>query len=224
MNKERLLERWLRLRQELDAAHVRLLAVSKYAPDAAVECLLEAGQLDFAESRAQSLRDRARRFPAARWHMIGPLQKNKAKYIARHAAMWHSVEDPDTAMTVAAHVEGRRLPVLVQVNVAGVPHQHGVPPEQAPVLFECLSRIPGLEVRGLMCMAPKEGDARACFRALRILRDRCLHGSLRPPREDESGTNDFELSMGMSGDWRLAVAEGATMVRLGSILFGMEGT
>jgi len=88
-----LLDRWRILRHELDAQGVKLLAVSKYAMDADVALLATAGQQDFAESRAQQLRDRAVRFPDVNWHMIGPLQKNKAKYIARHAFMWHSVED-----------------------------------------------------------------------------------------------------------------------------------
>jgi len=221
VNGQRLLERWRTLCTEFDAAHVRLLAVSKYATDEAVRCLIGAGQMDFGESRPQGLRDRARHFPGARWHMIGPLQKNKARYIGRHAAMWHSVEDMETARAVAGHVRGRRLPVLLQVNVAGVQHQHGVEPTHAPAMFEQLSALPELEVRGLMCMAPRESDARACFRALRILRDQLMRGSLRPPHDMAEDTpSGLELCMGMSGDYRIAVAEGATMVRLGSALFG----
>jgi len=198
------------LRNELDAASVRLVAVSKYTTDAAVACLAGAGQRVFAESRPQALRDRARCFPDLDWHMIGPVQKNKAKYVARYAGMWHSVEDVETAMAVAKHVQGRLLPVLLQVNIAGLPHQHGVVPEALPRLYEQVAGLAGLQVVGLMCMAPREGHARDCFRRLRDLRDSLADGSLG------------ELSMGMSGDFRIAIREGATMVRLGSALFGTD--
>jgi len=213
-----LLQHWRSLRTELDRSDVRLLAVSKYAPEQAVRCLMDAGQKDFGESRPQNLRDRAERFPDVRWHMIGPLQKNKAKYVGRHAFMWHSVEDAETAQAVAAHVHGRRLPVMMQVNVAGVAHQHGMDMEQAPMLFEQLMDVPALQVHGLMCMAPKEGDARACFRALHHLRDQLVDGSLRPT----GYSGGLKLCMGMSSDYRIAIEEGSNMVRLGSALFGSK--
>jgi len=211
-----LLQRWGALHFELDQAHVRLLAVSKYAPDESVHCLVDAGQMDFGESRPQNLRDRALRFPDVNWHMIGPLQKNKAKYVGRHAFMWHSVEDIETAQAVAAHVRNRKLPVMLQVNVAGTSHQHGVEIGQARAIFEQLMNIPSLEIRGLMCMAPRDSDGRACFRALRHLRDKLSGGSLRPLRY----TGDLKLCMGMSSDYRIAIEEGSDMVRLGSTLFG----
>ncbi|RMH60132.1 MAG: YggS family pyridoxal phosphate-dependent enzyme [Zetaproteobacteria bacterium] len=203
-----LLARWQALRTELAARRVRLLAVSKYAPDVAVQALIDAGQRDFAESRPQALRDRARKWPQCRWHMIGPLQRNKAKYVARHAAMWHSVEHVAQARAVAAHLGERVLPVLIQVNLSGLAHQHGVAPHEADALCRQVAEIPGLRVCGLMGMAPRDGDAASAFRKLRALRDHCLDGSLR------------ELSMGMSGDYPQAIEQGATMVRLGSVLFG----
>jgi len=203
-----LLQHWRALRRETDAAGVRLLAVSKYAADEAVDCLFRAGQRDFAESRPQALRDRARRWPGCAWHMIGPVQKNKAKYVARHAAMWHSVEDAGTAALVARYVEGRVLPVLLQVNVTGHPRRHGVAVDGLAHLFEEVGAIQGLRVEGLMCMAGQGGDARSAFRRLRCLRDELFGGSLG------------HLCMGMSGDYRIAIEEGATMVRLGTALFG----
>ncbi len=212
---EALIARWRALRAEVEDAGASLLAVSKYAPDEAVSALLDAGQLDFGESRPQQLRDRARRFPEARWHMIGPVQKNKAKYVGRFAAMWHSVEDARTARLVARHVQGRRLPVLVQVNVLRLPGRHGVLPEAAAELVEELGSVPELEFAGLMCMAAKGGDARAAFSALRHLRDALAGGSLR-----RAGQAAPILCMGMSGDWREALEEGSDMVRLGSALFG----
>ncbi len=206
MDEEYLLKNWQKLCAELPES-VRLLAVSKYAPDEAVEALVRAGQVDFAESRPQNLRDRSARWPDCRWHMIGPLQKNKAKYVGRYADMWHSLEDIETAEAVAKHVEGRRLPVLIQVNIDGVAGQHGIEAEKLPGLLGEIGLIPQLEPVGLMCMAAAGGDARRSFARLRDLRDRLADGSLR------------ELCMGMSGDYRIAVEEGATMVRLGSALF-----
>ena len=188
-----------------------MLAVSKYVPDAAVACLIDAGQRQFGESRPQALRDRAGQWPACDWHMIGPLQANKAKYVGRHAGFWHSVEDIDTACRVAGHVpEGRRLPVLIQVNSAGNPGQHGVAADAAAIarLADQLAELPQLEWKGLMTMGPVEGDPRPAFAHARRLRDELFGGSLAT------------LCMGMSGDYRIAIEEGATMVRLGSTLFG----
>jgi len=210
---EALLERWRTVRSELDRASVRLIAVSKYAPDEAVDELIRAGETEFGESRPQQLRDRQKQWPDCHWHMIGPVQKNKARYIARHAAIWHSCEDIETARAVASRLQGRRLPVLIQVNLSGLAHQHGVKLDETPDLAERLRDIEGLELIGLMGMAPRVADvgetevARA-FARLRGLRDRLFGGSLG------------ELCMGMSQDYRLAIAEGATMVRLGSTLFG----
>lgn len=200
---------WEEITQTLQKTNTHLLAVSKYSSDAAVQCLLDVGQLDFAESRPQNLRDRALMFPQATWHFIGPLQKNKAKYIGRYAAMWHSLVDVETAQAVANHIEGRVLPVLIQVNVSGEPQKQGVLPENLPALFDAVMAMPQLQVIGLMGMAAKDGDVRASFKHLRTLRDdlQLKYG------------NVCELSMGMSGDWQVAVEEGATMVRLGSIIF-----
>jgi len=217
-----LLTHWQALSEEMNAAGVRLLAVSKYAKEEAVAALVAAGQLDFAESRPQQLRDRALLYQSARWHMIGPLQKNKAKYIARHAAVWHSLEDIDTARAVDALVQGRRLPILVQVNMAGISHQHGVSPEKVPDLLVELAGLPNLQFAGFMCMAPRDGAARACFAALRDLRDGLGNGSLEGSDGlTSTGLADgrLNLCMGMSEDYRIAIEEGADIVRIGSGLF-----
>lgn len=207
---DELVMRWQNLHMELDADNVRLIAVSKYAPDADVACLAEAGQVDFGESRAQQLRYRAEKFPDAQWHMIGPLQHNKAKFVGRYAYMWHSLEDIETAMEVARHVRERRLPVLIQINISGEAKKHGVEPEGLASLLSQVHLIPELEVIGLMGMAALEGEARKSFSLLRRLRDDLADASL------------CELCMGMSSDYRIAVEEGATMVRLGSVLFSPE--
>jgi len=206
---ESLLQRYRTLSGELERAGVAMLAVSKYAPDSAVQMLIDAGHRQFGESRPQHLRDRTMRWPACAWHMIGPVQKNKAKYIGRHAAMWHSCDDPETARAVARHVGERTLPVLAQINIANAPGQRGVQPDAAAALVETLAGVDGLQPAGLMCMAPRtpdESEIRQAFQRMRRLRD------------DIFGAH-AELCMGMSGDFRLAVQEGATMVRLGSVLF-----
>jgi len=203
------LQRWQDVTSKLAHTGTQLLAVSKYTSDEAVQTLLDAGQLDFAESRPQNLRDRAVLFPAARWHFIGPLQKNKAKYIAKYAHMWHSLNDLETAKAVASHIQDRVLPVLIQVNISGESQKQGVSPDSLFELYDAISAIKELEVIGLMGMAAKEGDPSPSFQLLHQLRD---------DLQQEYGTVR-ELCMGMSGDWEIAVREGATMVRLGSTLF-----
>ncbi|MDX8406008.1 MAG: YggS family pyridoxal phosphate-dependent enzyme [Mariprofundus sp.] len=203
-----LLQRWQRLQTELQDDNVTLLAISKYAPDAAVQTLIDAGQRCFGESRPQNLRDRALRWPDCQWHMIGPLQKNKAKYIARHAAMWHSCDDIAIAASVARYLEGRTLPVLVQVNIAGNPDQRGVKPQDLASFVAELAALDGFRIAGLMAMASQDERAQQDFLHMRRLRDELFGGSVAL------------LSMGMSSDYRMAITAGADMVRLGSTLFG----
>lgn len=212
-HQQALLARWQQLREELPAS-VSLLAVSKYAPDAAVELLIAAGQRQFGESRPQQLRDRAVRWPVCDWHMIGPLQKNKAKYVARAAAMWHSCDDLEIARAVAKHVVGRQLPVLVQINIGGVAGQRGIAPAQLHDFVGALDQLQTLRMAGLMCMAPRSGDdaVAEAFQQMRQLRDRL--------QSTRSATEQLLLCMGMSGDYRLAIEAGSEMVRIGSSLFG----
>ncbi len=196
----------------LDAlpSQTRLIAVSKYTTDENVQTLAQAGQIDFAESRPQNLRDRANRFPDLQWHMIGPLQKNKAKYVGKFASMWHSCCDMETAKQVASHVTHTPLPTLVQVNISGEPQKQGIHPQELPLFFARLTTIKKLQVIGLMGMAARDGNIRASFKLLHQCRDDILR--LHP--------NAKELCMGMSNDWRIAIEEGATMVRIGSEIFG----
>lgn len=207
-DKQQLLDRWRLLHDEMKDGGVRMLAVSKYHSDGEVLTLAGIGQVDFAESRPQALRDRAQKFPHLNWHMIGPVQKNKAKYIGKFATMWHSLCDLECAEAVARSVEGRRLPVLVQVNISGEEQKHGIAPDQAAEFLEKIRLFDSLKVVGLMGMAARGGDVRNSFRSLRLLRDQFGDASLH------------ELCMGMSGDYRIAIEEGATMVRLGTVLFG----
>jgi len=204
-----LVKHWQDISNTLATTDTRLLAVSKYTTNEAIQILIQAGQVDFAESRPQNLRDRAKIFPQVNWHFIGPLQKNKAKYIAQYAMMWHSVADLDTAKVVAKHVKGRKLPCLIQVNISNEPQKQGALPEALEDFYAKLLALPELQVIGLMGMAAKGEGVRSSFRTLRKLRDdlQKQDGSVR------------QLCMGMSGDWKIAVEEGATIVRLGSTLF-----
>ncbi|MDX8403655.1 MAG: YggS family pyridoxal phosphate-dependent enzyme [Mariprofundaceae bacterium] len=215
----KLISRWQRLHHEMDESSTRMLAVSKYHSDEEVRIIASCGQRDFAESRPQALRDRVEKFPDLNWHMIGPVQKNKAKYVGRHAFMWHSLSSFEVAEEVVKHVSDRVLPVLLQVNISGEDQKYGVAPEDVGGLLEKIRQLDSLKVIGLMGMAAKfDGDdsdissdaVRSSFRTLRNLRDHLGDASLR------------ELCMGMSGDFRIAIEEGATMVRLGTVLFGSK--
>ncbi len=206
-----LVERWQHIKQALPN-HTQLIAVSKYADISDVQTLAQAGQQDFGEARPQQLRDRASAHPDLHWHMIGPLQKNKAKYVGKHAYMWHSCCDLDVAAQVAKHVQGKPLPTLVQVNISGEPQKQGIQPNDLPLFFEQLNHIKGLSIIGLMGMAAKHSDAHASFKLLHQCRDDILRN--HPEAK--------ELCMGMSNDWQQAIEHGATMVRIGSEIFGAK--
>jgi hypothetical protein len=195
---------------------VRIVAVTKGHPPDAVRAALRAGLADVGENRVQeALAKQAEVGEAARWHLIGHLQTNKARSVAGRFAMVHSVDSVRVAEALAAAAAsgGVRVPVLVQVNVAREARKSGCAPDEAAALVERAGALEGLELKGLMTMAPFTGDEaaqRRVFGDLRRLRD-ALRASGRPLPE---------LSMGMSGDFRAAVAEGATVLRLGTVLFG----
>jgi pyridoxal phosphate enzyme (YggS family) len=148
------------------------------------------------------------------WHLIGTLQKNKARHAAGRFALIHSVDRLDLAAELARRMPaGQRQPVLIQVNCSGEPQKGGVEPDGLEALVQAVHGLPALDLRGLMTMAELVEDPerqRVAFRLLRELRDRCAAAGAVLP----------ELSMGMSGDYLVAVEEGATMVRLGTLLFG----
>lgn len=204
-------------------AQVHLVAVTKYAPWDAVQALVELGQLDLAESRPQALVDRAGKLARSiRWHMIGHWQTNKIRRVLPHVFLLHSLDRLRLAQALEKELEkmDRRLPALLEVNVAGDDAKGGFSPgglrEAYPRLLE-LARVAPV---GLMTMCRLEADADECrrtFSALRELRDRL--------ERDHPGDARLEmLSMGMSGDFEIAIEEGATHVRLGSALFqGLGG-
>jgi pyridoxal phosphate enzyme (YggS family) len=206
-------ERLDQLRAALPA-RVTLVAVSKTHPAEAVREAYRAGQRHFGENYAQEWRAKAAALADLGdlvWHFVGSMQSNKVRMLIPErpprAAWIHTVDRLELAEEISrrAAARGAAVRLLLEVNVAREPQKGGCDPEATPSLAEQVARLPGVELRGLMCIPPAEGDPRPHFRALRQLRDRL---------------GLAELSMGMSGDWRLAVEEGATLVRLGTALFG----
>ena len=198
-----------------DAASVRLVAVSKTKPAAAIREAYAAGQRDFGENYAQELVQKAEELADLvdlRWHFIGHLQSNKARFVARVAHFVHTVDGVTLAREMGKRVakEGRTLPVLVEVNVGGEAQKHGATASGLPDVLAAVEAETSLQLRGLMTMPPNDLDAaRRAFEALASLQS--LHGG--PSRLPE-------LSMGMSDDLEVAVACGSTMVRVGSAIFG----
>ena len=201
------------------ANSVRLVAVTKTVDVEVIRVLVGAGQRDLGENRPQQLRDRAATLADldVRWHMIGHLQRNKVKYVVPTAALVHSVDSLDLAEDLAerAEAQGLRARCLIEVNVTGEASKEGVPPGEAMDLAPAAAELPGLDLVGLMTMAPIVDDpeaTRPVFAALRELRDRLNRaGGLPAPL--------VELSMGMTQDYEVAVEEGATWVRVGSALY-----
>jgi pyridoxal phosphate enzyme (YggS family) len=197
---------------------VRLVAVSKKMPADDVRAALAAGQIDFGESYGQELRDKRQAFgtdaPQPRWHFIGPLQANKVKYVAGHVALVHSVDSAE--LLAELERRGDAQACLVQVNVAGEAQKRGVSPDALPALLDLFANLRHVRCEGLMTVPPLADDpeaARPHFAALRALLAREA-ARLRP------GVALRELSMGMSHDLEVAVAEGATLIRVGTAIFG----
>lgn len=195
---------------------VQIVAVTKTHGPEAVRAAAAAGLMDIGENRVQEALAKQAELPdlPVRWHLIGSLQRNKARLAVARFALIHSVDRLELAQELARRVPaGARQAVLVEVNCSGEAQKGGVAPEGLAALLEHLGALPGLDVRGLMTMAAfttDESVQRACFARLRHLRDRAADPA-RPLTE---------LSMGMSGDYPAAVREGATMLRLGTVLFG----
>jgi hypothetical protein len=209
---------------------IQLLAVSKKMPPADVTAALAAGQLDFGENYAQELRDKRAAVdalvaagpgptptPTPRWHYIGPLQANKVKYVAGKVALLHTVDSAGLLDEIDRRsAGGAPQSCLVQVNVAGEARKHGVAPEALPALLDRFAALAQVRCAGLMLIPPFVDDpetSRPHFAALRALRD----AERARPRPHVELTH---LSMGMSHDLEIAIAEGATLVRVGTAIFG----
>jgi pyridoxal phosphate enzyme (YggS family) len=203
------------------AGSVRLLAVSKKMTADDIRAALAAGQRAFGENYAQELRDKLALLAsdtdlptAPEWHFIGPLQSNKLKYVVGRVALLHSVDSP--ALLDAIEARGAGQACLVQVNVAGEQQKRGVAPQDLPALLDRFTSMKWARCEGLMLIPPL-GDAAPHFEALRALRDREA-ARARP------NVTLAELSMGMSDDLEVAVAHGATIVRVGTAIFGARPT
>jgi len=199
---------------------IRLVAVSKTKPAALVREAMEAGLDLFGENYIQEAREKVKSLAAtpARWHFIGHLQSNKAKYAVRLFDLIHSVDSEKLAreLNKQAGKIDRVQPVLVQVNIAAEATKSGTSRAAAIDLVRAIGGLENLALKGLMTMPPFFDDpdrARPYFRALRELRDHIR--SIAIP-----GIAMDELSMGMTGDFEAAIAEGATLVRIGTALFG----
>jgi PLP dependent protein len=195
---------------------VRIVAVTKGHGTEAVRAAVGAGLSDIGENRVQEALQKQQELNdlAVDWHLIGTLQRNKAKHVVGRFVLIHSVDRVDLAAELERRSSpGWRQPILVQVNCSAEPQKGGVEPPSLPALLEQLQAMEHLEVRGLMTMSALTDDRaeqRRAFRLLRELREQSERAGHRLP----------ELSMGMSGDYPIALEEGATMIRLGTILFG----
>ncbi|UGB37027.1 YggS family pyridoxal phosphate-dependent enzyme [Frateuria soli] len=218
--------RWAAVRQRVDEAcraagrdpaGVDVLPVSKTFGPEVVREAAALGLTRFGENRVQELREKAAALADLKleWVLIGHLQTNKARDVARLASEVQSLDRLELAEALHRRLEaeGRTLDVLVQVKTSPEESKQGLPPDELPAFLDRLRDHPMLRVRGLMTMAVQSDDAeavRACFRGLRELRDAAVGRGHELPR----------LSMGMSGDFPLAIAEGATEVRIGTAIFG----
>ncbi|WP_324715414.1 YggS family pyridoxal phosphate-dependent enzyme [Carboxydochorda subterranea] len=204
-----------------DPAAVRLVAVTKGVQAARIREAVAVGQRIFGENRVQELMPKTQELAgeaAVSWHMIGHLQRNKVRHVVPVIAMLHSLDRLELATELDRQLQriGRRLAVLVEVNTSGEPTKYGVAPEEAAELVREAAKLPSLEVRGLMTIGPHTTDQEAVRRAFRLLRQ--LRDRIR--EEGTAGPSFGELSMGMSSDFPIAVEEGATLVRVGTAIFG----
>ena len=204
-----------------DPATITLISVGKTFPAEVVNEAVTAGATDLGENRVQEAVAKKPGVSEARWHLIGPLQRNKARSALDVFDIVHTVDRFEIAdrlqYLLSEHWPERKLDVLLEINVAEEPQKAGVLPEDASELLEHALGRDRLSVRGLMAIPPWVEDpeaSRPWFRKLRELRDRL---------QDEMGRPLPELSIGMSHDFEIAIAEGATMVRVGTAIFGPRG-
>jgi pyridoxal phosphate enzyme (YggS family) len=219
---------------------ITLVAVTKYVNSAAARQLVAAGCHDLGESRPQDLWAKAAELaelaseppknqsspsdprplppdPCPRWHLIGHLQRNKVERTLSIVSLIHSADSLRLIQAIdrAAAAAGRRVPILLEVNVSGDRTKHGFHPEEMTERIEEIAGLANVDVRGLMAMAGREGNVSAARRDFARLRE--LRDGLK--QSGPTSTSLDELSMGMSGDFEAAIEEGATIVRIGSALF-----
>ncbi|WP_298868855.1 YggS family pyridoxal phosphate-dependent enzyme [uncultured Gimesia sp.] len=206
------------LRSQRSTASVRFVAVTKYAHTEWVKALVKLGCTQFAESRSQQLDERALQFPDhLHWHFIGPLQRNKVRRTITHTCLIHSIDSLKLLSAIGriAAESGLQTHVLIEVNLSREQNKKGFAPEELLSNWNAICEVPHVKVEGLMTMASHSADpelARPVFRELSQLRDQLQ--TVSPPSIQLK-----ELSMGMSGDFEIAIEEGSTLVRIGSALY-----
>jgi hypothetical protein len=224
---QEIITRWQQIREQIDHVarfcgrnprDITLIAVSKTHPAQSVRILAQAGHLDFGENYVQEALDKQDELTEfqIRWHFIGRLQSNKAKYLPGRFHLIHSLDRIKTAQALNRRCDRNELPqaVLLQVNLAGEEQKGGIPEAEVHEAVKEVNTLPNLDLQGLMCLPPFFDDqerARPFFRRLAQLRDHL---------ENELGRSLPHLSMGMSGDFPAAVEEGATLLRIGTSIFG----
>jgi pyridoxal phosphate enzyme (YggS family) len=221
-------ERWDEVRAQVDAAavaagrdpaEIRLLPVSKTVPVERLRSAVEAGMHELAENKPQEIQAKAPELPDVRWVAIGHLQTNKAKIVAEHAAEFQALDSVrlTAALQRRLTAAGRTLDVLVQVNTSGEEAKTGAAPAEVDDILAAAADCDRLRVRGFMTVATHttdEAEVRRCFAELRGILDRARERAVVDP------ALLTELSMGMSGDFAAAIAEGSTCVRIGTAIFG----
>jgi pyridoxal phosphate enzyme (YggS family) len=206
------------------ADEVRLVVVTKGVSADQIRVAIEAGATDLGENRVQDMLPKMEELswlvPLPRWHFIGTLQKNKVRSVAGRVALIHSIDSVVLGHEVAKRsaAQGATQDALLEVNASGEASKHGIPPDDAEAALEALAGEKGLRIRGLMTIAPQGSLAlaRSTFETLRDLRDRL--------GKTIAGAALTELSMGMTDDFEPAIEEGATIVRIGTAIFGVPGS
>lgn len=196
---------------------VKLIAVTKYVTDTRVEEAIEAGIIDFAENRPQNYVERKGKYSDKTWHLIGSLQTRKVRDVINKVDYFHALDRDSLAKEIEKRAE-KEIKCFVQVNVSGEESKHGLTSEEAIDFIKSLEQYSKIKVVGLMTMAPFVEDEeilRNCFRKLRQLRDEVKGLNL-------SYAPCGYLSMGMSNDYKIAIEEGATHIRVGTALVGCE--
>lgn len=203
-----------------DPTSVRLVAASKTVDAARIRAAIAAGVTVLGENYLQETRQKLGQLGRAgvEWHLIGPLQRNKVRYVFDLFDMMHSLDRLELAEEINRRAErlGRRLPVLLEVNVGGEASKSGWSPDDLLSAVRQLATMPNIQVRGLMTIpppTPQPHEARPFFRQVRQLRDHLV-------QEGYEGMTFDELSMGMTADYEVAIEEGATLVRVGTAIFG----
>ena len=200
-----------------NADEIKLVAVSKTFPVSDIQEIIEAGHNIFGENKAQEIRDKMEvlQDKDIEWHFIGPLQKNKVKYVAGKTKLIHSVESEKIAKEIdkRAANEGQVQDILIEVNVSGEESKHGLKPDKTKDFIETLQKYKNIRVKGFMTMAPFTDDEQVIRETFSGLRSLCDAIQKEYPQI-------VELSMGMTNDYKIAIEEGATILRIGSAIFG----